>query len=242
MDRSSKEEVAVVAAEALTQLTCTIVKAENCSASASNCSRNAKELHSKALHSVSKSTCQQDETAAATPVSGGPQSLGPVAITVESPRPCVLSGRQLSSSVDCPSSPISNSPNFSQVEAGVEDSLAVNSDSRPTCRPNSLSLNREASTTSSCGSGKTTPCNIPERTSSTLQRQESWVASYPPVNAASCYMSPMQRGAMAASFDRQNGVRSFVGKEILNWHFGGAMADSIFMVHVCHGNHKSNNH
>jgi len=199
-----KEEVAVVAAGALTQLTCTIVKAENCCASSGNGTRNAKELHSKALHSVAKSNNQQDETTAATPVTA---PVGPVSITIDSPQPvCVFPSRQFSSSVDCPS-PISSSPNFNQVEA-AGDCLEVNPDSRPS-RPAFLTLNRESSTTSSGGSGKTTPCNIPERSSSTLHHQESLVASYPSsVNAAAtCYMSPMQRGSMASSVNMQDDVR-----------------------------------
>ena len=205
MDKLTSEEVAIVGAEALKRLTCTVVQ-EKCTASASvygssSNTRPAKkeELHNKVLHSVSSRTARQDEISGVTPVSSGP------VFTVSSPSPCGFPCRQFSSSVDS-SPPLTASMVFSNAEV-VEQCLVTGTESPPN-RPNTLSLQREVSTASSTGSGKTTPCNIPGRSScSHPSAKESLVATYPP-RTASCYMSPMQAGSMAASVDRQPQVRS----------------------------------
>ncbi len=180
----TKEEAALVGADALTQLTCSLVKSENCVALGSSANRHAKEPHAKVLHSV----------AGATP-SGGAHNHPPasvsVSINVTAPQ-CGFPRRQLSSSVDGPA-PV---PTFSQAQV-IEECLVVGTESS-VCRPTTLSLSREVSTTSSGGSGKTTPCNIPERLGASLQ--ENLVSSYPPTYPpASACVSPMRHGAMAAS-------------------------------------------
>jgi len=184
----TKEEAALVGARALTQLTCSLVKSENCVAPGGSTNRHAKEPHAKVLHSVAGAAAPSCNAHHPAPASAS------VSINVTSPS-CGFPRRQLSSSVDGPNTAAPVPTLSAEV---IEECLVVGTEATA-CRPTTLSLSREVSTTSSGGSGKTTPCNIPERPGGSLQ--ESLVSSYPPTGASR--VSPMRHGSMAPSSVQQ---------------------------------------
>lgn len=249
----SRQDIAILSAEALTQLTWSIVK-EHCSAaqtystSGSSIQKIAKEPHPKIYHSVStRKTLRQQETCNsrdvstptsrtdATPVDTSSCSgLLEVSVNIVSPSPQCLLSRSLSSSVD--SSPALDSPlvsHHSDSQVELEEFAVVGTETNIVARPNTLSLDREMSTTSN-GSGKTTPCNIPGLPSSERSSrirspvEEKLVSSYPPGPMPSCWMSPVRREAEDA-MESRNGGRQ---QSLVRFIEGGGRGRAKVCVHA----------
>ena len=225
---STRQDVVILSTDALTQLTCTVVK-EHCSAAptsaGSSIQKNAKEPHPKVYHSVSTKKTQRQEVCnsrdVTTPTFGLSRWLG-VTVNIVSPSPRCLLSRSLSSSVDSSSDLSFSHHSIAQEELENECEI-VSAETNTITRPNTLSLDREMSTTSS-GSGKTTPCNIPrlpisEQSSCTrLPVEEKLASSCPPVPMPSFWMSPVQRGDAEVVIETRNGSQQqflvrFMGRE-----------------------------
>ena len=199
----SLQEEKILAAEALKELTFSVVKEKLNTAQVSSTTtacngsspKNAKEPHPKVFHSVltkdapkqlrrnstSSGACEPLAHPTVTTTASTFSCSSLLNISIVPPPPSCHARRQLSSSVDS-SIPSLDYSLLAHME--LEEKCVISDGERNATQLYTQSLDTESSV--SGGSGKATPCNIPghlsyrRTTSVSSQAEEKLVSSYPP--------------------------------------------------------------